>query len=171
MTQTQIPRLFRSGRSWNFMPSGFNMTRTKPVMVFEVHFTIMILIFLWGESINPLTPKIRLLILLSSCNTFPCKLVPRIWCKIKMTTSPWYIWVFSLPVCWIVHGYCREKLHVNHFRKLKHLKKKKECQLTSGVRKVPSLFSSQWEVLHKQELCIAESMKLQLWFCHRHLDL
>ena len=32
---------------------------------------------------KPLTPKIRLLILRSSCNTFPCKLVMKIWCAIK----------------------------------------------------------------------------------------
>ena len=36
---------------------------------------------------NHLTPKIWLLILPSSCYKFPCKLVTRIWCEIKITTS------------------------------------------------------------------------------------
>ena len=45
---------------------------------------------------NPLTPKIWLLILPSSCYTFLCKLVARIWCWSR------YIWVLSLPVCWIL---------------------------------------------------------------------
>ena len=34
--------------------------------------------------LNPLTPKICLLILPISCCTFPCKLVTRIWCSIKI---------------------------------------------------------------------------------------
>ena len=38
---------------------------------------------------------------------------------IKITTFTWYIWVFSLPVCWIVGEYGREKMHVNHFWELK----------------------------------------------------
>ena len=36
-------------------------------------------IYSWSE-VNPLTPKIWLLILPSRCYTFPCKLVTRIWC-------------------------------------------------------------------------------------------
>ena len=37
---------------------------------------------LWTLSFdfNPLTPKIWLLILPSSCYTFPCELVTQIWC-------------------------------------------------------------------------------------------
>ena len=36
-----------------------------------------------------LTPKIWLLILPSSCYTFPCKKVMRIWCQIEISTSTW----------------------------------------------------------------------------------
>ena len=71
------------------------------------------------KRFNPLTPKIWLLILPSSCYTFPNKLVMIIWCKIKMTTSTWYVCVFSLPFCWIMYGCYGEKLHVNHFWELK----------------------------------------------------
>ena len=41
------------------------------------------------KTIKPLTPKIRLLILFSSCCTFPCKLVMRTWCWIKIAASTW----------------------------------------------------------------------------------
>ena len=54
----------------------------------------------------------------SSCLTVPCELVARIWCLIKIKTSTWYNWIFSLPVCWIVNGYCRERLHVDHLSPL-----------------------------------------------------
>ena len=37
--------------------------------------------------LNTLTPNIWLFILPSSCYTFPCKLVIRIWCKINTTNS------------------------------------------------------------------------------------
>ena len=40
-----------------------------------------------SNSLNPSTPKIWLLILSSSCYTFPSKLVWRIWCLLKITTS------------------------------------------------------------------------------------
>ena len=64
----------------------------------------------------PSTPKIWLLILPSKCWTFPCKLVTRLnKCYIKITTSSWSAFVILLPVCWIMYGYYREKLHVNHF--------------------------------------------------------
>ena len=54
-------------------------------------------------DVNSLTPKITwLLILLSSYYKYPCKLVMRIWCKIKITTSTWLVWIFSLPVCRIM---------------------------------------------------------------------
>ena len=68
------------------------------------------------KYLNPSTPKIWLLILSSSCYTFPCELVTRIWCSIKIISCTW---VISLPVCWIMYGYCWEKLHVNHFWVLK----------------------------------------------------
>ena len=70
-------------------------------------------------STDPLTPKIKLLILPSSSFIFLSKLVTRIWCWIKITTTVRYIWVFSLPVCWIMIGYYKEKFHVNHLWKLK----------------------------------------------------
>ena len=66
-----------------------------------------------------LTTKICLVILLSGFYSFPCKLVIRIWCKIKIKTFTWLVWVFSLPACWIMSGYYREKLHVNHLWDLK----------------------------------------------------
>ena len=40
-----------------------------------------------SSIINPKTPKILMLILFFSCYTFPCKLVIRICCQIKITTS------------------------------------------------------------------------------------
>ena len=41
------------------------------------------------DVLNPSTPKIWLLILPSSCYTFPCKWVTRMWCQIEITTSIW----------------------------------------------------------------------------------
>ena len=70
-------------------------------------------------SLNPLTPKIWLFLLPSSCCTFPCKLFMRIWCSIRVIFCTWWVWVFSLPVCCIMYGYYREKLRVNHFWELK----------------------------------------------------
>ena len=40
-----------------------------------------------GFTVNPLTPMMLFSILLCSCNTSPCKLIMRIWCWIKITTS------------------------------------------------------------------------------------
>ena len=68
-----------------------------------------------GLCLKPLTPK---LILPSSCYTFSCKHVTRIWCYLKVATSIWQVWVFLLPVCWIMYRYYREKLLVNHFWRL-----------------------------------------------------
>ena len=66
------------------------------------------------------THKIWLFILPSSCFAFPCKLVTRIWCWRKKTTSTWWIWVFLLPSVWgIMCRYYRENLHVNYFLELK----------------------------------------------------
>ena len=36
-----------------------------------------------------------------------------------MTTSTWYVWVFSLSVYWIVYEHDWEKLHIDHFWDLK----------------------------------------------------
>ena len=41
------------------------------------------------RTINPSTPEIWLLILSSSCQTFPCKWVMRIWCAIKIKSCTW----------------------------------------------------------------------------------
>ena len=43
--------------------------------------------FFFISVINPLALKIWLLILPSYCYTFPCKLVTRIWCQIKIKIS------------------------------------------------------------------------------------
>ena len=43
--------------------------------------------FFFISVINPLAPKIWLLILPSYCYTFPCKLVTGIWCQIKIKIS------------------------------------------------------------------------------------
>ena len=79
------------------------------------HLRWLLLWFMCELVLNPLSPEIWLLILHSSCYTSPCKLVTRIWCLIKITVSTWHVWVFSLPVCWIMYGYYKEKLHVDHF--------------------------------------------------------
>lgn len=68
-------------------------------------------------TINPLTLKIWLLILPSSCYTFRCKLVMRIWSWIKKTCT-WYLPEVSLPICWIKYGNYGEKLHVDHIWEL-----------------------------------------------------
>ena len=60
-----------------------------------------------------------IVILPSSCYTFPCKLVMRIWSSIKVETLTWLVWVFLLPVFWIMCGFYREKLHVKLFWELK----------------------------------------------------
>ena len=36
-----------------------------------------------------------------------------------MTTSTWYIWVFSFAICWIMSRHYREKFHINHFGEFK----------------------------------------------------
>ena len=41
------------------------------------------------QSVNPLTPKTWLLILSFSCYTFPCKLVRRVWCSIRIILCTW----------------------------------------------------------------------------------
>ena len=69
-------------------------------------------------GVNPLTPKIWLLILPCSCYTLLCKFVMRTWCLIKIAATTWKVWIFSLPVCWRKYGYCREKIYVNHFWEL-----------------------------------------------------
>ena len=53
--------------------------------------------------LHSLTPKICLLILPSSCYTFPCTFVIRICCQVKIIT-------FSLLFSWMLYGCSREKL-------------------------------------------------------------
>ena len=57
------------------------------------------LIVIIPHTFNPITSMIWLLILPSSCYIFPCKLVTRIWCQIKITT-------LARHVCWIMFRYC-----------------------------------------------------------------
>ena len=104
-----------------------------------------------------LTTKICLVILLSGFYSFPCKLVIRIWCKIKIKTFTWLVWVFSLPACWIMSGYYREKLHVNHLWDLK-------LHLTSTLLK--KLFSD-FNMWYKSHRILIDFFKVQAWINSR----
>ena len=69
-------------------------------------------------NINPLTPKILLLILPTCCHIFPYSLVMRNWCYQKQiltdeVESSHYL--FS----GLIYGYYGEKLHINHFLEIK----------------------------------------------------
>ena len=88
------------------------------ILLFEAEVWVLPLLTSW-YSFNSLPPKIWLLILPSSCLTFPCNLVMRMWCLIRIKTSNGYVWVLSSPVCWIMYEYYREKFHVNHLGELK----------------------------------------------------
>ena len=55
-----------------------------------------------GCAINPLTPKIWLVILLSGCYSFPWTLFKRIWGYIKITSSSLYIYFTFTPKIWLV---------------------------------------------------------------------
>ena len=63
-----------------------------------------------------LTPKTRLLILLSGFYMFPCKLVTRIWWQIKITFLPDFEYSHYL---FVGYGYYGENLHVYHFQEFK----------------------------------------------------
>ena len=69
--------------------------------------------------LNPLTPKIWLLSLSFGWYTFPCKLVMRIWCSIKVISCTWWLQVFLSPVWQIMYEYYKERLYINHFWELK----------------------------------------------------
>ena len=64
----------------------------------------------FAYSINPSPPKIWLSILPSSYNTFPSKIdyVNLVFNQLKVINCTWWVWVFSLPVCyydvWILWG-------------------------------------------------------------------
>ena len=79
------------------------------------HFRLISRYNLKSLSVDPLTPKIWLPILPSSCKTFPCDLITRIRCSITVINCTWWVWVFSLSVCCITYGHYTEKLHGNHF--------------------------------------------------------
>ena len=63
--------------------------------IFKPHFDVICDLLLnrpmakWNLLVNPLTPKIWLLLLSSCCHMIPCKLVIRIWYKIKIKTFTW----------------------------------------------------------------------------------
>ena len=63
-----------------------------------------------------LTPKTRLLILLSGFYMFPCKLVTRIWWQIKITFLPDFEYSHYL---FVGYGYYGENLHEYHFQEFK----------------------------------------------------
>ena len=63
-----------------------------------------------------LTPKTRLLILLSGFYMFPCKLVTRIWWQIKITFLPDFEYSYHL---FVGYGYYGENLHEYHFQEFK----------------------------------------------------
>ena len=88
--------------------------------------------FLVSLLINPLTPKIGMIILSPSCYLFPCKLFGRIWCSVKIISCTWWVWTISQLVCWIMYGYYREKLHDNHLR-VKGLRKWGRRQRREGA--------------------------------------
>ena len=74
---------------------------------------------MWNLFINPLTPKISLVILLTVCHTVLVMLVWRIWDWINLKSPNWYFSLFSSLVCLILHWYCREKLCRGHSWELK----------------------------------------------------
>ena len=63
-----------------------------------------------------LTPKTRLIILLSGFYMFPCKLVTRIWWQIKITFLPDFEYSYHL---FVGYGYYGENLHEYHFQEFK----------------------------------------------------
>ena len=91
--------LFTAFASWKLSPTFSNspfplvLCSLLPIYLFLVDHCLICTFLIW------------LLILPSSCSTFPCILVTRIWCLIKITTPTWWVWVFSLPVYWMMYGY------------------------------------------------------------------
>ena len=71
------------------------------------------------EALNPLSPKIWLIILPSSYNTSCC-------------TSTWWVWVFLSPVCRLLYGYYRENLQCT-------------CLSLLGVIRL-SLLTNKWSI-------------------------
>ena len=100
---------------------------------------------LWGRfsPVQSVLSMFRLLLLMTTENLY--------YYYTKITTSTWYIWVFSLPVCWIVDGYCVEKLHRNHFWEFKGWTKQ-FLEMQSIITYMPicfTLFSCQYTIQFK----------------------
>ena len=111
-----------------------------------LYYSVSVLYGKW--RVNPFTPMIWLLILPSSCYIFPHKLVTRIWCLIKVTSCTWWVWVFSLPVYWTMHGYYRENWHVHPFWEFKDLY---ECKLWEVFFFLLCTFSKFLVILHSTQ--------------------
>ena len=101
----------------------------------------------------PLTPKIWLSILPSSYYTFPCKLITRFRCSIKLINRTWWVWVFSSTVYCL---YYREKLHGNRFKEWKGLKVRKFFSIICISHKRKS--NSQRKT---EEICFGQVSSLQ----------
>ena len=69
--------------------------------------------------VNPLTPKISLVILFTVCHTVLVILVWRIWYWINLYSLNWYFSLFSSLVCLILYWYCKEKFCLGHSWELK----------------------------------------------------
>ena len=61
-----------------------------------------------GSPLNPLTPKISLVILFTICHIILMMLVQRIWYWINYEFPNWYCSLFSLLVCLILY-WCNER--------------------------------------------------------------
>ena len=69
-------------------------------------------------EVNPLTPKISLVILLTVCHTVLVMFVWRIWCWINSFSLNLYFSLFSSFVCLILYWYCEEKFYLGHLWEL-----------------------------------------------------
>ena len=65
-------------------------------------------------EVNPLTPKISLVIPLTVCHTVLVMFVWRIWSWINSFSLNLYFSLFSSLVCLILYWYCEEKFYLGH---------------------------------------------------------
>lgn len=80
--------------SWPpYLSSLYNWHFLKAVAI------TLIRVWLWLFHLDPLTPKIWLVTVLSGWFTCYCTLVKRIWVYINSASSSWYICLFSSPFC------------------------------------------------------------------------
>ena len=85
----------RIARNWNGLDEKLRIiylvADSDPKGLQAMNWVTGIRLWSWWppKTIEPLTPKIWLLILPFSCCTFPCKLVMRTWCWIKIAASTW----------------------------------------------------------------------------------